>query len=351
MSAETMVWLNTNTLIGMTDQRGTAWHYRAEVQGEQSNHYPGPIPAGDVAERLFHWDAIKVPVMAQFPADLDTMNGLDDAGNPVLVAPVPNMVGVARSDTRKVFKVFSEGYEPHQYREWLLGAVSNLLGDTLAITSAGLLQGGGQAWVEVSVPETIHDSRTGFDYRPNLLAATSLNGSMSTTYARTVTAVVCDNTMRIALSEEGNQKVKIKHSKNSSVRLDESRQALNLVESAADEFADTLRVLTSQTVTDRQWFAFLDAWHPLPEDAGKTRTTALRVRDELTDTYRRDRRAETWRGTAFGVVQAVNTWAHHTQRIKKGKTRAERNQEATIAGKFGTLDASVLEALNGVLAR
>ncbi|NKR23343.1 DUF932 domain-containing protein, partial [Rhodococcus hoagii] len=58
-----------------------------------------------------------------------------------------------------------------------------------------MLRQGGQAWVEVSVPETLHDDRAGFGYRPNLLAATSLDGSLATTYGRTVTATVCDNTM------------------------------------------------------------------------------------------------------------------------------------------------------------
>ena len=48
MSRETLQHLNTNTLIGNTDARGTAWHYRAEDQGDESNHYPGPIPLADV---------------------------------------------------------------------------------------------------------------------------------------------------------------------------------------------------------------------------------------------------------------------------------------------------------------
>jgi hypothetical protein len=30
---ETAQWLNRNVLIGYTDQRGTAWHYRATAQG------------------------------------------------------------------------------------------------------------------------------------------------------------------------------------------------------------------------------------------------------------------------------------------------------------------------------
>ena len=49
MSRETLQHLNTNTLIGNTDHRGTAWHYRAEHQGDEPNHYPGPIPIADVA--------------------------------------------------------------------------------------------------------------------------------------------------------------------------------------------------------------------------------------------------------------------------------------------------------------
>ena len=57
MSKETLSWLNTNTLIGCTDKRGMAWHWRAEEQGEQSNHYPTAIPVADVQDRLFAWTA------------------------------------------------------------------------------------------------------------------------------------------------------------------------------------------------------------------------------------------------------------------------------------------------------
>ena len=36
MSRETLQHLNTKTLIGNTDARGTAWHYRAEEQGAET---------------------------------------------------------------------------------------------------------------------------------------------------------------------------------------------------------------------------------------------------------------------------------------------------------------------------
>lgn len=51
MSKETLTTLNTNTLISHTATRGTAWHYRADLQGDAPNHYPDAIPVEDVQLR------------------------------------------------------------------------------------------------------------------------------------------------------------------------------------------------------------------------------------------------------------------------------------------------------------
>ena len=77
MSQETTQWLNTNVLVGFTDRRGNAWHYRADHQtpwdytaedGELvigvGNHYPGAIPLADVKGRLFNWEPVTAPVYA-----------------------------------------------------------------------------------------------------------------------------------------------------------------------------------------------------------------------------------------------------------------------------------------------
>jgi hypothetical protein len=67
------LYLNINTLIGNTDARGHAWHYRAEDQGEQSNHYPGPIPIEDVRRRLCCWTAQSRPLAVEVPATVESM--------------------------------------------------------------------------------------------------------------------------------------------------------------------------------------------------------------------------------------------------------------------------------------
>src|SRR4051812_45441513 len=82
----TTVHLNTNTLIGFTEKRGKAWHYRGVLKGDDSTHSPGAIPAADVRRRLLNWQAVPaVPrrVAIEFPATVETMTHLNDQGKPV----------------------------------------------------------------------------------------------------------------------------------------------------------------------------------------------------------------------------------------------------------------------------
>ena len=252
MSSETSKWLNQNVLIGMTDQRGTAWHYRATDQGDEPNHYPGPIPIDDVERRLFDWEAIVVPSYWGKPVrDENGKIQYDSDGIPIVMAePDPDRVYVIASDTDERFATFTDTYTPHQYRPWLLGNVAKLLDDDLVISSAGLLDKRGIAWVEVSMPET--QETAGVRFRPNMLATTSFNGKVATTYARTITAVVCDNTHTAALNEAG-AKYRVKHTKNSGMRVMEAREALEIIWSTTDEMSDAINRLTDATLTESQW--------------------------------------------------------------------------------------------------
>jgi len=192
-----------------------------------------------------------------------------------------------------VLGIFGPGYARHQYREWLLTTVADLLDDDLAISSAGLLRGGAIAWVEVSMPDTINTPE-GVAFRPNLLVTTSFDGSIATTYKRTVTDTVYDNTRELALSEVG-QEFKVKHSRHSRTQLAPARQALALVHSLADEFAAEVAQLCAITVTPGQWQRFLDVQVPRMDATGqpltgRALTLAGTKRDTLAGLYRTDPR-------------------------------------------------------------
>jgi phage/plasmid-like protein (TIGR03299 family) len=347
MSRETMQWLNTNTLIGFTDKRGNAWHFRAEEQGAETNHYVGAVPLADVERRLFNWTAVERPLSYTVPAGFDEATAMDEDGTPLRSVTLPAHKAIVRSDTAALLGIFKAGYRSHQFGEWLTGQVSTILDDELSISSAGLLKGGAVAWVEVSVPDTI-TGPAGVTFRPNLVACTSHDGSLATTYKRTVTATVCDNTLSAALSEDG-QQFKVYHSKYSGMKLAAARDALAIVHTMADDFSKEIERLTSWTVTDREFRKVIDVLLPVADDATATARTKIETRrGEIVSLYRNDNRVAPWAGTAFGVLQAFNTWEHHSKRTYKGTDRAERNMLAAIDGTTDKADAAVLAALAGV---
>jgi phage/plasmid-like protein (TIGR03299 family) len=331
MSRETMEWLNTQTLIGFTDQRGKAWHYRENEQGAEPNHYPGAIPQDDVLRRLFDFEVVEQPIyLANFADDAE-------------VTMIPGRKAMVTSDTNEVLGIFKDGYQGHSYREWLLENVSAILDDDLKIGSAGLLRNRGQAWVSVEMEDNF-TTPEGVEFRPYLLASTSFDGSAATSYGRKVTLVVCDNTREVALAEQG-QSFKLRHSKYSHLKLNDARKALEIVHGMADDFAAEVAALTSYKVEDAHFKRIMDALVPLPKDEGRGLTVATKKRDEIITLYRKDERVTPWTGTAFGVAQAFNTHAQHVAQVRKGTPRVIRNMENVVKGKFAQSDAQVLEAI------
>lgn len=343
MSRETLNWLNSNTLIGFTEKRGNAWHYRAEEQGAESNHYPHAIPIEEVKRRLFNWQAVEGQISA---------TALTDTG--VLSVTDADRKAIMRGDTGAILGIFKQGYQPHQYDAWLLDTVSSILDSDLSIGSAGLLRGGGVAWVSVEVPDSIV-TPSGVEFRPNLLAATSLDGTLSTTFKRCVTNVVCDNTMAAGLGEQG-QQVKVKHSRYSHARLGDIREALAIVHTVGEEFARQVEELTNTHVSAGDWSRFLDSLAPIPEAVstfkpGRAHTMAVNKREKLQNLYDHDNRVTPWRGTAYGVVQCVNTYAHHVANASKtGAARAESNMLNAITGATDKMDNETLRLLQLAIA-
>lgn len=354
MSKETPEWLNNNVLAGYGRQM---WHREESLMAEE-NVYPGAIPVGEVKRRLFGWHAVPRRVAVELPCGIDEMTHIGEDGRPMRWVVQDDRQAMARDDNDLIMGLFKDGYQGHQYDEWLIGAVSNILGESLGggvgglgIGSAGLLKGGAVAWVQVELPDVFRN-RHGVNFHPRLLGFTSFDGSLATSWKMVNGIVVCDNTMEAARGESG-AIYKIKHTRNSGYRLKDARQALGLVEREADEFDTEINALCETTVTDRQWFAFLDTYVPTVKDGeklkGRSLTMAEGKRDALSRLWTHDARVAPWRGTAWGVRQAVNTWGHWEQMVR-GAERTERIMLSAIKGDQAKMDDGALEVLGKVLA-
>lgn len=339
MSQETLDWLNQNTLIGFTSKRGEAWHYRASDQGDEPNHYVGAIPVEDVRRRLFHW----TPVEGTFETTVTI------AGLPVTLTD-PDRKSIVRPDTLDILGSFKSGYKVHGYDQWLVQNVENIIdtseGD-LHIGSAGLLRKGAVAWVQFELEENREVADVAF--RPFLTAATSLDGSLSTTYKTGAQVVVCDNTLSAALNGEGSA-FKVKHSRNSLGRISEVRDALGIIYDLADDLAAEIEHLTDERVSESTWTRFVDELTKTPDSASlRSRNMAQSKRDILQSLWTGDPRVSPWRNTKYGVVAAVNTYEHHFATVRNAH-RAERNMLNVVTGQVDKSDLDTLAVLARVSA-
>lgn len=321
MSKETSNWLNNNVLVGMTDKRGNAWHYKASEQEGETNHYTGAIPIEDVRRRLFNWQAVEMPMFFQTPLGM---------------MPIEGRKAIVRDDTYAVLGVPSARYAPHQYDEWLLSAVANLLDDELIIGSAGLLRGGAVAWVQVEMPENLRAGDV--EFRPNLLATTSFDGSIASTFKRTTTIVVCDNTRHAALNETG-QAWSVKHTAHSAMRVEEARQATCIIFDLGKTFQAEIEAMLAVKVTDQQFTRWVDLMEPLSGDESKARTTrASNTRQVLQEMWTGDARVTPWKNTGFGVMQVANTFRQHLRPTRGNTLAVERTMMDTLQGMTQTAD-------------
>jgi len=247
-------------------------------------------------------------------------------------------------DTYEVLGVVSTSYAPHQYEDVLLKQIANIIDDSeLAIGSAGLLKGGAIAWVQIEMPENLKVADV--EFRPHLLATTSFNGSIATTYKRCVTVVVCDNTRAAALREEG-QEYRIRHTANSQMRIAEARDALNVVFRLGESFTKEIEQLLAHKVSDPMFTKFVERIVPLRQDASKTATTKAETdRAEFMRLWNGDPRVAPWKGTAFGAVQAVNTYRQHIRPTRGDTIRAERNMMDNLTGQTEVNDAEAFKKL------
>lgn len=333
MSLENLTVLNREQLIGFNVK---AWHFSPEHQGEEPNHYPGAIPPADVRRRLFHWEAQEGTV------SVSVMNN-----DGVLTIECPDRKAIVRPDTGKVLGMFKAGYLIHQHQS-LMDTVQDLVDapdSDLGVASAGLLKGGAVAYICLELPESIVTPED-VEFRPRLLGAGSHDGSLSSTFKRVVGLPVCDNTLSGCLLENG-PTIKVRHSRYSDVKLASVKDALGMMHTLPDDFSQQVAKLTAIKVDSNAWERVLKRLAPIPDLEGPGKTRAENKVLTLRRMWQHDNRVAPWSGTAYGVIQAVNTYVHHEQSVKGD--RVERNALKAVNGDIDKLDAGTLKMVLSVV--
>src|SRR6516225_2836972 len=369
MSVHTKEYLHDNIRVGnvkgLLDANGQvipggtrtpAWWFDPTKEAERiaagiaPSHYAQPLSISMIRSELFGWEAldaaVKISVELRIPGDhpLSKTPGTEEIRQ--VTFTVHDWKGVVREynlvecylndkldelGPETVMNIASQSFNTASFQKVLVDNTIEIVGggDNMLVSGAGVLKWGRVGYIEVTIPETLHDNETGIAFRPNLLGSTSFDGSVGTRWDRTVTNVVCDNTHQWALSESSDKtgSFKIKRTSNFVERLSDARKALGLLEQGADEYTKILHEWSAIDVSPKQFIKWLDVIIPVPEmkttqkevmvsiqgqmvsqtvDKLNTNshTIAMNKRDRLSELYYSDPRVAPWTGTKLGVAQA-----------------------------------------------
>ena len=326
--------------------------------GRILGRYDGGIPVGEINRLLFNFDALEVPSANLIPVTLESGEPFDTIidGQAYRVNVVPNKKAIVRSDDFSELGRHGATYAAHHYEDWMLRKISNVVQGGLIIDNAGTLRNGAQAFVTIRLDEELHDGSTGLDFWPFLLAYTSLDGSLATTYSAGVRLPICDNMHQgyAAAAKAAGRQYKAKHTRYSTSAnvVAGVQQALSIMDRAATGMVDFAQELTQIELSRKQWIQVLDIIEPpAAADASKVKVTKTENRRNLLDDfYVTSPMNAPWTGTAFGALQAVNSYEQHA-RMSRGMPAAERVFDRAIRGDLLDADVSALEAISKVVGR
>lgn len=340
--------------IGGTAKRGV-YGGRWIGKGEVTREYEGSIPFGDIYGGLLNWEPLEVPNANLIPVTLDESFDTIIDGQAYKVSVRPEHKAIVRSDNHRSLGVFKNGYDSTGYKG-LMQWTQNTLYGGMTNYATGLLNGGTRFFTQFGLDETLHDGKSGLDFLPFVLFQSSLDGSLANSWSAGSLIAICDNMFAgiKASSAAAGRQLKLKRSRYglSEARMQDLRSVLAVTELETQAMTDFLHATVDIEVSKPQFIKVLDELIPVAgEGASKAAVTKTsNRRDAVTALYHNSPMVEPWAGTAFGVIQAFNTYAHHGQSVR-GATRVERVFDRVLRGDMAESDSQVVSALEKVLGR
>jgi len=219
-----------------------------------------------------------------------------------------------RSSDQKVLGVVGDRYTPIQNHE-LFDFADNLVEYGARYESAGSLMGGKNVFATMVIERPLVIE--GDAVIPYLVMASSHDGSMATKALLSPVRVVCMNTLRLAM-KTSHRTFSIRHTSSAQKSIEEARRTLGLSFQYYDEFEEEVHALMAQSVTDKAFDSLIDAVWPIDmENLKGTRVEGKR--EAVKSILLADPTVQPWRGTAWGALNAFNTWEQWHSPVRQTK--------------------------------
>ena len=235
---------------------------------------------------------------------------------------------VYRKNDGHQLSVMGKGYTPVQVRE-AFSVLDTLVEDgAVELITIGSLNDGRKTFMTAKLTGADEEVVPGDVLSRYLVVRDSYDGSTCLEFGAAATAIVCQNTERLAFSEakRSGRLSKQKHTRGvlSSKRVEQARDALGIAQAQFDTHLDFARQLSQIAMTDNDVEAFHralvfgDSDIPAVIDKDTTSGQRRRALAELGFLYQdgsgQDLKGR--KGTAWGAYNAVTEWTNHVRRHK-----------------------------------
>jgi len=158
---------------------------------------------------------------------------------------------------------------------------------------------------------------------PYLVLASSHDGSMATRALLSPVRVVCMNTLRLAMAQS-HRTFTIRHTASAPSRIEEARRALGLSFQYYDAFEEEVRELMAQAVTDKEFDKLVETIWPIDLENLKGNRNVSK-RETVKSILMADPTVAPWRGTAWGALNAFNTYDQWHSPVRKTKETSQND--------------------------
>jgi phage/plasmid-like protein (TIGR03299 family) len=260
-------------------------------------------------------------------AGLDWDVQLEPVGLTSNSEPIPGYFATVRQSDKKTFGIVTDRYKIVQNREafeW----VDLLLEHDVVYETAGCLTDG-RTWLlaKMEGKEILGDA-----VNPYLVFQNSFDGKGAIRVALTPIRVVCNNTLTLALRDAQRQ-WSTRHMGDMNAKLAEASHTLKLANNYMAQFDKYAKAKEKQRVNDKIFNDLVNALFPLVEvDGPRKLGNILEMRQELNFRYQEAPDIKQFKGTAWGVLQAVTDMISHTAPRRNTATYAENRFVGLVDG-------------------
>jgi phage/plasmid-like protein (TIGR03299 family) len=194
--------------------------------------------------------------------------------------------------------------------------LDNLVGEALKYETAGCLYNG-RVWLLARLPSCqILDD----DYDKFLLLTHTHDGMGSIRVAVVYVRVVCQNTLNLAL-RNARRSWSTRHKGDIGSKMADARETLKLSVSYHAAFVSEAENLAIQKISKTEFKVFIETLFPNKKDASKREIKNIEdQREKFRSIYEETPDLDNFRGTKWGVYQAVADFEGHKKPLRPTKT-------------------------------